>query len=355
MHNVRREKPGSVSAEALAAERAHEQHRLETYKAVEEAFLAQRREHAHTNEALESTTAILSCNPEHYTAWNYRRDILLRMLADASVLEKQRLLHGDLELTQQSMRTHPKVYWLWNHRRWCLEALPEDDDGTVATKWRRELALADLMLDMDPRNSDAQVGAACPVPPFPASLSCAALPVREKAALVALAKAELQYTLRKIESNFSNFSAWHYRTKLLPRVWDAESLEGDALEAAREREFELVTQAMYTDPSDQSIWIYHRWLVAQAPTRRVLEAQIKLIAELAELEPDSKWCLQSLAHYKQELLSRFAEQMDTRTAEAVRAETAGLFRRLATIDPLRAQRYRDLEHGGGAEIRTSDE
>lgn len=28
-------------------------------------------------------------------------------------------------------------------------------------------------------------------------------------------------------------------------------------------EFELLQQAMYTDPSDQSIWIYHRWLVAQ--------------------------------------------------------------------------------------------
>lgn len=26
-------------------------------------------------------------------------------------------------------------------------------------------------------------------------------------------------------------------------------------------EFELVRNAMYTDPDDQGIWMYHRWLV----------------------------------------------------------------------------------------------
>ena len=28
-----------------------------------------------------------------------------------------------------------------------------------------------------------------------------------------------------------------------------------------EEEFELVTQALWTDPGDQSGWLYHRWLI----------------------------------------------------------------------------------------------
>lgn len=88
---------------------------------------------------------------------------------------------------------------------------------------------------------------------------------------------ELAYTKRKIESNISNFSAWHQRSKVLTSLWDAGKLDkakaveegacliciisNDLLIRQCPVEFDLVRNAMYTDPNDQSVWIYHRWLV----------------------------------------------------------------------------------------------
>jgi len=62
---------------------------------------------------------------------------------------------------------------------------------------------------------------------------------------------EIEFTTEKISSNFSNFSSWHLRSKLLPNT------KNDFLLS----ELDLVKNAAYTDPNDQSVWFYHRWLL----------------------------------------------------------------------------------------------
>jgi geranylgeranyl transferase type-2 subunit alpha len=71
-------------------------------------------------------------------------------------------------------------------------------------------------------------------------------------------------------------------------------------------EFKLIRDAMYTDPHDQSIWIYHRWLIGNSEfsfyahlphpnpdtstesSQEVLEREIEAIHELLVEQPDSK-------------------------------------------------------------------
>ena len=133
-------------------------------------------------------------------------------------------------MTTKALKVHPKVYWIWNHRRWCLERIPENPDSPDSQSWRRstwerELFIVERMLEADSRN--------CPsvsLLPSVHSLTLGSLfiivlawdyrryvlmstPVRRSE------KAELAYTTKKIEANFSNFSAWHQRTKVLSSLW----------------------------------------------------------------------------------------------------------------------------------------
>ena len=70
---------------------------------------------------------------------------------------------------------------------------------------------------------------------------------------------ELEFTLKKIEQNFSNFSSWYYRSCLF-----TSAANNQVLDFTKEwkREYDLVENAIFTDPSDQSAWFYHKWLLS---------------------------------------------------------------------------------------------
>jgi hypothetical protein len=66
-----------------------------------------------------------------------------------------------------ALKVYPKVYWIWNHRRWCLENVPSgpEDDliGWKKASWERELAVIEKLLEIDGRNCER----------FPSSLTTA--------------------------------------------------------------------------------------------------------------------------------------------------------------------------------------
>ncbi|VDC07114.1 unnamed protein product [Peniophora sp. CBMAI 1063] len=333
MHGVRRTRE---TADAREARRAKEQAKLDAYQTLSDDILSRKKAGDHSREAFDLTTRMLSTgpapNPEFYTVWNYRRHILLNGVfpqSDPKAINE--LLSDELALTFAALKKHPKVYWIWNHRRWCLENIPEGGDGEEGDKdgwrkahWGRELLIVEKMLEADARNFHAWDYR---------RYVLAGMPVKRSDA------SELAYTTRKIEASFSNFSAWHQRTKVLPALWESGKL--DRAKSLRD-ELTLVQNAMWTTPEDQSVWLYHRWLLGDGKDKELLEKEIEGIQELLQEQPDSKWCMESLVHYKQLMVRAHSRTLGEDRARTLRAECKSLLEQLEAQDPMRRQRYRDL-------------
>ncbi|QRV90129.1 protein farnesyltransferase/geranylgeranyltransferase type-1 subunit alpha [Ceratobasidium sp. AG-Ba] len=298
MHGIKRVKQ---TEEALKAQKERERAKVERYIAVEKDLFERRSSNDLSQESLEVTTAIIGLNPELYTAWNFRRIILTNgIFPQSSPSEIFSTIDGELSLTFAALQVHPKVYWLWNHRRWCLQNIPEGPLGSETSKswrsmtWARELAIVEKMLDRDSRNFHAWNYR---------RYVLASMPESDRRP----AKSELAYTTRKIEQNFSNFK------------------------------FEFVRNALWTDPGDQSAWIYHRWLIGQGSDSATLKSEINAIEELvAEVGTDSKWPLQALVHYKTLLSSH-----DPAVKFGLLQECKALTERLIQVDPKRRHMYED--------------
>jgi len=140
-------------------------------------------------------------------------------------------------MTMSALKAHPKVYWIWNHRRWCLANVPAGPGtlegealflGWKQTAWDKELFVVEKMLDADPRNCTvSSLSIICLELIWTMSVHAwnyrryvlGSMPVPRSEV------SELAYTRSKIESNFSNFSAWHQRSKVLSSLWAQGKLD----------------------------------------------------------------------------------------------------------------------------------
>jgi geranylgeranyl transferase type-2 subunit alpha len=154
------------------------------------------------------------------------------------------------------LKQYPKSYWLWNHRRWVLENCP-------VPEWRREVEILNKMLTYDPRNFHGW-----DYRRYVMGQSKISLP-----------REEFEFTTQKIRQNFSNFSAWHYRSKLIPVAFTPKE-QAEIIS----KDLEFVRNAIFTEPRDQSAWLYQRYLLGKG------KEHLKLISDYFDIVLlDAKW------------------------------------------------------------------
>ncbi|SCU88145.1 LADA_0E08460g1_1 [Lachancea dasiensis] len=324
MHGVKRRE---LSQELLRKKRARDADKIATYRALTAQVLQSKRTELYTPQELRSTTKLLELNPEFNAVWNFRRDIITAL---KSQLDMEFWDH-EIKFTTAQLKAYPKVYWIWNHRFWCLKEYP----GSPMEKWQMELALVNKLLAMDPRNFHSWHYRRIVVEQL------------ENLTGVSLNQQELDYTTEKINANISNFSAWHQRASLLPRMF----LTGQIADkkAFINHELQYITNAIFTDAEDQSVWYYVKWFVKsdcvlENTTQEEYKNMLRQLREsIIVINEDEKefsgkeniWCLKLLIFLGTILEQEFE-------VEAF-SEKSGLLKKLIEFDPLRRSRYLHLE------------
>jgi geranylgeranyl transferase type-2 subunit alpha len=116
------------------------------------------------------------------------------------------------------MIKYPKCYWIWNYRLWLLQQANERLEPDVARElWNRELVLVGKMLVRDSRNFHGWGYRRIVV----SELESAKLNGKS------MVESEFEYTTKVIhgDKGLSNFSAWHRRSKLIPRLLDERNAD----------------------------------------------------------------------------------------------------------------------------------
>lgn len=230
-----------TSEEQAEAKRLEREQKLKRYQSATQTVFQKRQAGELDESVLELTSQILGANPDFATLWNCRREVLQQLEAQKSPEEWDALVKAELGFLESCLRVNPKSYGTWHHRCWLLGRLPEPN-------WARELELCARFLEVDERNFHCWdyrrfVAAQAAVPPAE----------------------ELAFTDSLIVRNFSNYSSWHYRSCLLPQLHPQPDSgpQGRLPEDVLLKELELVQNAFFTDPNDQSAWFYHRWLLGR--------------------------------------------------------------------------------------------
>ncbi|KAK4216216.1 hypothetical protein QBC37DRAFT_417603 [Rhypophila decipiens] len=398
-------------------QRRQDVEKIAKYRDLDERVRKELSQKRYTPETFQLTSKLLQLNPEYYTVWNARRRLLIYGLfskpsagsspstalpsssltattttssdASSSSLStatppapdppragksgttadegdgspeqaeesKKAEQDNDLELIKQELGftiplllASPKCYWIWSYRLWILQQAIQRLPIPIARRiWEEELGLASKMLIKDRRNFHAW------------GYRRHVVEQLESPELggTSLVESEFKYTTEMIKVDLSNFSAWHNRSKLIPRLLDERKADDTARETFLNEEFGQIFEAINVGPEDQSLWYYHHFLmlnlvspvghptIAPALTRETrityVIREIEQIKELLEDYDDVQLIYEALIDYTL-FLCQFLER---KPDGSERAELVSWLDKVKKLDPMRSGRWADLERDCG--------
>lgn len=155
-------------------------------------------------------------------------------------------------------------------------------------------------------------------------------------------KNEYQFSEEKIYENFSNYSAFHHRSIYISKLTDIDFKE------ILQRELNIIQNAIFTEPDDQSSWWYLRFILSWLKfsvskgngdidiIMTTLNNQLDVSKQLLELEPHCKWAMINIVDLVDEM-SNYITVDDTLIEERKRYLSL-----LCEIDKSHLKRYEYL-------------
>ena len=310
------------------------------------------------NQELDLCSEFLQYDERNFHCWNYRRFIVA---ATATVLAL--MSSGTVDL--------------WSQEHNIMKTLEQKLDGSW---WWRSPTMPALPIYFTPSVPGSQIS------PTNKEFACTENESDEFLIILLgqdekeIIDKEWKFTEEKINQNFSNGSAFHYRSILLQFMLENQCPPSDsslsdnrdkAIEKRNYKKLELIANeldtvhsAFFTEPDDQTPWWYYRFLIKWAfsainikdmdPTKAgttdfiyldsiksLLHNECNVINDLIETENNCcKWGYLSL-HFVLKTLATLEKNSDEKRTVWV-AEAYKCLDRLKDIDPDRSRRYECL-------------
>ena len=244
--------------ELTEEEKAKNELQLKKLKAIQDQILKIRAKNKYDQKTMDFLLKSSVLMPDYPTLWSIRKILMEQYLPTLTDDQAMEYLQKEIKSILPIMMKNPKSYLLWYHRVWCLVKCIEIEikKGTLLEKsvLIGEIELCNKFFLKDDRNFHCWN--------YRVKI-LSLISIYFQNTFQKFIENELKFTIEKITMNFSNFSAWLYRSKLIPIYFVQHNIKWNTKEALDffKDDLELIKKAIYTDPKDQSPWNYLSWII----------------------------------------------------------------------------------------------